>query len=635
MSDNAYFLHASSQAKKIASKAKGFTPKERGGKIPPLPAFFNNIISRLNIEENIEQTDGPTKIIDVQPDFRNVVLAINYHITRHYADLNQKINPDLTPASMMAYCLTVVYGLALLYDDENARTVRSQYSSEFIADSKRLLLREYIARMYVPPFLEPILESMYQTSSQTRRKLLYVYSLAGFQLEYDYGRAFPVSMYLKAHDIIASSPTNQDPNATLWTWINSHVMTVPTDLRIGQLLGVSLPHANHLNWFAAANFTLFNPVTARSNTTRPTFKRIPVIPFNSQVDITAINPYIYLLNATPQNVTPMTNFIKTMSDLFTKDFPGGKQLGLHSQQSTGTQIISHYYLPPMLPTYHKGIMEQTTDINTDDDFCQAIHDFAPFREQPVINLPYPDPQPDNFLDFLYLVNPEENARNPDVREEYISSLHQLPEVRHFLPQDMNPEYIYFNTISGKSIETAEIAGFSVPVPNPSQPLRVENGHFLDSALPLLSIRKHTTFDGNAANAVSFVQRAEYRDNEPIMHFDLYDRSITRANYYAQDVHNRPDILVYTGYTPEKGVNDINRSSTVHSYKISKGTTIPNLNTPPETYYAWSSYRHLNPEASNTLPINQRLYMILNFRTLYGTNATMSQTIHPAELIPSA
>lgn len=635
MSDNAYFLHASSQAKKIASKAKGFTPKERGGKIPPLPTFFNNIISLVNIEENVEQSDGPTKIIDVQPDFRNVVLAINYHITRLYADLNQRINPDLTPSSMMAYCLTVVYGLALLYDDENARTVKSSHANDFIADSKRLLLRDYIARMYVPSFLEPILEGLFQTTSTTRQKLRYIYSLAAYQLEYDYGRSFPVSMYLKAHDIIASSATNTEPATILWRWIDTDIMIQPTNLKIGHLLGVQIPEANHINWFAAANFTLFNPVTARSNTMRPTFKRIPVIPFRQAVDITEINPYIYLLNATQHNVIPMTNFVKTMSDLFTSDFPGGKPLGYYSQQSTGSQIISHYYLPPTLPTYHHSTMAQQNDINTDSDFAAAIHDFAELPTQPPLNLPYPDPAPANFLNFLYLVNPDEAPANPDVREEYDSSLHQLPEVRHFLPYDMNPEFIYFNTITGKSIETAEIAGFTVPLPNPAQTIRVENGHFLDSALPLYAIKKHTRFDGNANNSFPYVQRKTFRDNEPIMHFDLYDRSITRANYYAQSVHNNPELLVYTGYTPQLGVTSIDRSSTVHSYQIPKGSNIPTLNLPSETYYAWSSYRHINLEVLETLPITQRLYMILNFRTLYGTNTTMSQTTHPAELIPSA
>lgn len=88
MSNNAYFLHASNSAKRIAETFKNRTPIQRSVSIPPQPVFENNLVSLINIEKNVQSNDGPSKIIDVQPDFRNIVTVLNYHITRLYSGLD-------------------------------------------------------------------------------------------------------------------------------------------------------------------------------------------------------------------------------------------------------------------------------------------------------------------------------------------------------------------------------------------------------------------------------------------------------------------------------------------------------------------------------------------------------------------
>lgn len=53
------------------------------------------------------QTPIPWK---VQPGFRNIILILIEQCTKIYEQLQQIREPRITPASMLAYCLSLIYG---------------------------------------------------------------------------------------------------------------------------------------------------------------------------------------------------------------------------------------------------------------------------------------------------------------------------------------------------------------------------------------------------------------------------------------------------------------------------------------------------------------------------------------------
>lgn len=110
---------------------------------PPLatPAKVDDLLQKINIQRNIQQSHGPhNATIDVQPDYRNVFLAIQYHVVKLFSQMNMKDDPLLTPSSLTAYLLALIYGHALITDAQNFRNDVSNYANEFISEDNRRYL---------------------------------------------------------------------------------------------------------------------------------------------------------------------------------------------------------------------------------------------------------------------------------------------------------------------------------------------------------------------------------------------------------------------------------------------------------------------------------------------------------------
>lgn len=102
--------------------------------------------------------------INLNQKLRNIFLTVNDRVIKIYQDLNIKDNPLLTPSSMIAYLLAIVYGHALTSETSNVRATRSEYAKEFTSEDKRRDLLRVIENLKVPPFIEDILAHLMPTS---------------------------------------------------------------------------------------------------------------------------------------------------------------------------------------------------------------------------------------------------------------------------------------------------------------------------------------------------------------------------------------------------------------------------------------------------------------------------------------
>lgn len=169
--------HASNFRVKRNNKATRFARKfTRAQEETPknTPKYVNDIFQRMNISNNVALDDGPSITIDVQPDYRNIFLTLNYHVTKIFQDLSIEDNPLLTPSSLMAYLLSMIYGHALIGETSAIRNVRSQYANEFTSSDQRRNLLTIIENSPIPPFLQDILEGLMPTTDPRREGMQYV-----------------------------------------------------------------------------------------------------------------------------------------------------------------------------------------------------------------------------------------------------------------------------------------------------------------------------------------------------------------------------------------------------------------------------------------------------------------------------
>nr|BCD56391.1 putative coat protein [Lichen partiti-like RNA virus sp.] len=599
----------------------------------PQPSYHDDILDRMNAEQNISLDDGPTAIIDVQPDYRFTLSVIIYHVIRIYATLEQKNNPMISPASITAYCLALTYGYALICDSENVRNVKSEYADSYADNPSRCDLLIELERAFVPPFLRNILTALTPTFDPRRSNLSFVNTFACFFASHDYGRTYPISMFLKAHHIIATRPSNLNPVTTYNDWLQMNVTSGTPALDIGQLLGQGTQSGNYNNWISSRVQSLFNPVTSRSNTNRPTLAPIPSFPYPTTT--WDINPYIYLLNADKDNIHTTLTFIKTMSNIVHEQITGSFQLGTHFSTQSGVQIMTHFYSGPSLPTWHSLITKPSDNDVTSTTFAETIKFLSTPIGKVETNLPFPEK--DDIIDkMLYLVKKStshNNSDEPDSYMEFDSDTDVLPDVRYFDPYGYSPSTLPFTIMAGLHIETAEIDGFTIPQPNTDYSLRNENSHFLQSALPM-HIIKPGNIIGNALDRTIIAERTLHDSGAPKVHVSLYDMMQNRIPYFDQQVRDSlPSTLPGFDATPHVGF--FQRAFSSFGFRIPslERSKPPNIHN--DSIYAWSSYRYINRNVARTTTRRTRTYMICNFRTIYGTNITMSQSIHPSKLIPFA
>lgn len=617
--------------------------KRSGDQPPPAPepSYKDDLIERINAEQNVYLDDGPRTIIDVQPDYRFPLSAIITHVIRIYATLDQRNNPIITPASLTAYCLAILYAYALITDTENVRTSKSHWSDDFNDNSNR---RDYLIeleRCFVPSFMNNILTGLVPTRDPRRPNVLFTNTLAGYSINHDYGRSFPITMFLHAHHLVATNPANTPPSQIYDDWINHTVLIAANqDFKIGNLIGTGLQNGEYENWLLSRIKSLFNPVTSRSNTNRPTFSPIVTFPYEPTDEV---NPYIYLLGADSNNIFNALSFLQGMSNVIHEQLTGSNQLGSYFGITSGTQILTHMYHGPALPTWHWITVSPIKDRKDRKDltatgFARTIRFLSDetIPSTPPTTIKYPESDADIDKTY-YLVRKPNGTLDTDQEDSTILfdiDEHVLPDVRYFDPWEYNPSKLPYTMMTGILIESAEIDGFSVPQPNLNVPLSTENSYLLNSAVPLHWIKTAKQI-GNQTDTILY-QRSFVRQQSTPVGISLYDLSTNRLPYFNTSVNDPSPPRGFYGFNKTTDISWFIRAFSYFGFKIrSQNTSTQDPNLPKHHLYAWSSYRYVNSNVPRSTPATHRVSMLCNFRTIYGTNVTLSQSVHPSRLIPTA
>jgi len=615
---------------KLNTLSKRFVKPENAPDSAPQPPPKNDLFDRLNIEQKIQLDTGFDATIDVQPDFRFIILALIFHVNKLYLTLEQKNRPLLTPPSLLAYCLYLVYGFFLVCD-KYGRHSPSPHAREFLNDTDGNQVLETLLRSYIPSFLVDILRGLAPTVLPRRPGIEFVPTFAGFSFDHDFGRFIPPQVFSIAHSIAASTRSNADPDQILTSWFESSIITSGnTNIQIGHFLGAGINDSGRYeNWFQTACIGVFNPVVLRSLTQRPTFQRLAHTAHSSLPAHT--NPYELNLNADPTNAPQTIMFLESMSDLVKTDLSASFQLGGIFSVVSGINIVTHAYSDYSLPTWHLRPLGKHDTLKSPKDFAASIVFMSNDIKNSKTSLSYPT-DASTITELFYLVSNKtyDAKKDPDILVTFDPRLHIYNPWRLFDPFDYLPSKFAFPIVCGLLIETLSIDGFSVPHPNLRSSLREENSQVLQSAVRLDDIRIAT-----ATNAHPVVQRTVTRDDKQKASISFFDLARNRIPQFATSIANSVIPSSFQGFHTPGNIYRSERMSSQAGHRVNgNGTTLAS-----HSITAWSAYRYISPDTKrvdNDTAIDfKKLYFLLDFRTVFGTDVTLAQTEHGSKLIPSA
>nr|QLC36782.1 capsid protein [Sarcosphaera coronaria partitivirus] len=611
----------------LAALAKKFAPVVIQTDDTPVPPSNADYFSRMMLPTNIELDSGNYANIDVQFDFRYINNYILYHITALYPEMNIKGHPYVTPLSLAGYCLTIVYA-HILACDATFRPDKSYPAARFLSDSDRKDLYDALLRCYVPTFLADLLLELSPVYDPRRTNLLWSPSLAGYLHLHDFGRTFPPQLYYNAHNLLASTRTNKDPDDVIDAFMALPILNYGNrEFTTSNYLGTWFNNQHHPNFVNQDVFSFFNPLVGRALSARPTFARIPLDTEVLADDYTG-NIYSVMLLASDENISISNTLITAISTFVHSDAPSSPQLGSILATTSGTLLLSCSIEPPTLPTW-TGV-PHTSDTSpteiTDKTFATEHNLFKDEQPQTGV-LSWLDSTTGLYAGIYGLLKHKHTkADTPYKNITFTGKTQVIPSVLYAQPYDVSPSSLGLTIAAGIKIELAEISGFMVPTEHPESSLDDNNSQFLQSA-----IRAHHIFPilSSAAldqSGLSVLPRDDLdRTNQGFM-FALMSMA---KNVFPQ--LDNENIIDEFAHDP----NQTGQKVEEHHYNAMSARNVKagingKLSVTKPHIWAWSSYRFVHKKKN---PEPKDISFITSLRPIYGTSMTLSRSKHPSLLIP--
>lgn len=454
----------------------------------PPPPPDSDFFQRLNMASKIETNAGLEFIIDVQPDLRFILYYSIYNVIKKYPSLDVKTHPYVSPFTLIAYDQTLIIAHLLLQDIHH-RSICSHYANAFRRDNGTKDFLTRLTECIVPSHLEPILLQLISLYDSSRPNQTFIPDLAAFSWSHDFGRIVPPAIMLAAHNLIAGLRQQLTPDEILAHFYATEVCQVANvHYSVANLLGgwYRLDNADrmHVNWLNQAVEEIFNPVVGRALTNRPSLARIRTTPV-VYAEVPAVNPYALLFGYSDDNTMPLTAMLENLSDFHRTSNSGKKTLLQLSGESTGITILSHSLEPPTLPTWHRlpACAGHAPNNRTHQQFADDIN----FMQTKAIGqAQLPIPNAGQCLAVLALVEREDctAANDPFPALRFSNPENVYPPVLFFQPYNKSLSTLNYTVILGFKIESAEIDGVTLPVPNVRDSLIDNNSRYRQGSLPV-------------------------------------------------------------------------------------------------------------------------------------------------------
>jgi len=228
--------------------------------------------------------------------------------------------------------------------------------------------------------------------------------------------------------------------------------------------------------------------------------------------------------------------------------------------------------------------------------------------------------------------------------KYSDDRHLFPKVFIFDYSATAETSGYLVTLAGKVIESIDIDGHTVGLPNTWTPLGVENALFADSALPYNLVQRRTVFNPAATTKkiISALVRAPAlaQSRHPASTL-LVDRTQVILPRYEPTQNDTTGNNFFAGLTQVNNVTWLRHVLRFIGFHTASPTspdydTIPGCGTPRQLL-AWSPYSFTSAEDEDSLnspsPDKLRRYFIMNGRSIFGSDIKLVQCKNAIECLP--
>jgi hypothetical protein len=619
-------------------------------------------------------------IIDVFPNQIPIVTYLMKLALAASSAANHKDNSKSSLATFCLYYLTVFQAFFLL-NDLHVRPSPSSHATSWSTISWKHQFAEWLLSLPVPELMEPILAQLSASQTDKTRNVFFVPTAAGFNINHFFGRFIPLNFFTNIHDCIATMPGNSRPldihqdllPRALFS-LTDDVIPNKTTATMADFLGITATSttANFVasKWYQSFA-AIFNPVLFRDFHRRSSLATLDLnAPYFDE--ITDLNAYDILFSATPHNLRELKVVLQHVATVLTDTVPCKKTLSQVISSSSGINITAHGYSTYALPTW-------TTNSDTETDLFDYIDEF---HSQSTVA---------RAAAFHYLENPAnhnatttvtaaEITQTPADATSHISrlnfpwSLVSLTASTNPWPRDFT-DFVTFNdenhvyprvlvldtlatttvsahlaTLTGKIIETFEIDGTTIELPNADKSLAMQNCMFADSAIPLRLAIRATRFHIRNDQLPPVRKRHLARPSTSLPASSLiYDR--TKINLPCLPAHTTPgqarimDPVApdsIPGMTQLSAVNWLRYAQSFIGLRTKISTATTDADLPPATpegrFYVWSPYTYTSYEDDSPRNITpdlteNRTYFLTNLRTLFGTDYNLIEVVHPMEAMP--
>lgn len=618
--------------------------------------------------------------IDVFPNMTPIMMYTMLMSIRHANATQQREHSKASVATICMHHMAVIYGFFLV-NDLHVRPAPSAHARSWAETSWKDDFVNFLMNVPVPEFLTTILSQFHAFETDRTKNVFFVPSAAGYDHDQFFGRVYPLNMFATIHDCTANLPGNSskiDVLKDLYSKVLYSIQVPNFACCIPDLIGVTISQvtnttANHLNskLFQVFN-SLINPVLFRDFQRRSTLAALSFKSPTYQTD--DINAYDLLFSATPANLRELKVVMQAVSAVLADSVPCKSTLGRFIAENSSSAIIKHGYSTYALPTWShnensnkSSLFAAVTTHNLVSEEERA-EDFC-FLQRPSQEIPHTH----ELNDLRYVADTDKSTAvalpaNHSIIRTFPLCLRYNSSQKDGFPRHNNNDLIKFQDeihtypsvlvldtdgdltvtahlplLAGKIIESFEIDGTTIEMPNTFKSLGMQNCMFADSAIPYKYVLPGSYYHPRTTGTVLPPLNRAPPNSKPRLPAStlLHDRLKIMLPRFNVAIAEQNIGNTLPGMTPIAPVNVLRYIQSFLGFRTVDASSnaatldaVPSM--PTDRLMVWSPYTY-TPYEPDDYPIPDlgasRHYYLTNLRTIFGTDYNLVQTKHPYEALP--
>jgi hypothetical protein len=620
--------------------------------------------------------------VDVFPNMIPIMMYVLLMALQHAGLTDHRNHAKSSVATIALYHSALVYGFFLL-NDLFVRPSPSAHARPWTQSTFRKDFATFLLSLPVPDVLVPILAQFSASETERSRNIFFVPSAAGFAHEHHFGRFIPLTFFAAIHDCTATMPGNSPRLEVLKDLFNRDLYVINQanpafhfSCSIADIIGVTMDQTTNTTFsymnskFYQIFTAVFNPVLFRDFQRRSTLATLSLEA--PKFKSASPNAYDVLFGTSSANLRELRVVLQAVSSILSGHVTMSKNLGQIICASSGIDILKHGYSTYALPTWSSNTNLSSSQI---DAMTKYVHTSEADRATDISFLTAPSVRPPATFAIAAVKYVDEHS-DPVELPANRSLLNQMPYSR--IHDDLDNrlqwpaphrDFVLFNdlehtnprvlvldilgdktvsahlaTLAGKIIETFELDGTTIEIPNIDKPLGLQNCLFADSAIPYKYVIRALKFHPRAAGSIlpplrrarpnphprlpaSSLLRNRLSISNPVFHSHTIDALPPRTDFPGFTSHGNVDWIRYS--QSFVGLRTCSGSEHSINHDAVSGMTFGRLHVfSPYTYTPYEDDHDYEPDYSQS-----RSYFLTNLRTFFGTDYNLIEVKHPYEAMP--